>query len=266
MLTPSIRLAIVVPSESYLFFMGERDMRSTLILVCAATVASLSASSLAGVTTTNPNLYTNLNGQVQARLRVDQGNSQTWKTGFWSDATNTPIATGGNFTPATPVWTSGTAYDFTITYNSVSGAASIVVGANQAQNVNAIIPLNAGKFLAGFSFFLNSADGASEGSRTSSEVFDLTASTNGQPAQPIASLTSNLTPDNFVQGPTYYVDSPTTTISLSGKVRFAWEAGANLNNERVKFTLKFLEGDVVPTPGSMGLLALAGLVISRRRR
>lgn len=241
-------------------------MRLNVSIIGAAAAAMLSASALGGVTTTNPNLYNNLNGQVQARLRVDQGNSQTWKTAFWSDTTNAPIATGGNFTPATPVWTSGTAYDFTITYNSVSGAASIIVGANQAQNVNAVIPLNAGKFLAGFSFFLNSADGAGEGTRTSSEVFDLQVSTNGGPNQGIAGLTSNLTPDNFVQGPTYYVDSPTTSISLSGKVRFAWEASANLNNERVKFTLKFLEGDVVPTPGSMGLVALAGLVIARRRR
>jgi hypothetical protein len=235
-------------------------------LTIALTLATTAGPALAGITTTDPGLYNNTSTLVQARIRLDQGGSQTWKAAFWQNTTM--LSNSGVQGPNPPVWTNAVAYDWTITYNAGTGAGSMQVLANQTVVTTANFGLSAGQSLAGFYFFTNStyAGGTDPaGPHSKTEVYDIAASANGGPATTLASITSDFL-QNFVQGPNFYFDAPTTTLQLTGKIRFTWNTGANISADRNKLTLILLQGTPIPTPGTTALLALGLFVGTRRKR
>jgi hypothetical protein len=170
--------------------------------------------------------------------------------------------------PNPAVWTNAQTYSFTITYTAATGLATIRASANQNLAVNLTKTLTPGKALAGFYFFVNStyAGGTDPaGAHAKTEAFNLSVTTNNGVPQSIPSITADYL-DSFILGPNYFFDSPTTDFAISGNLRFSWNAGANLNNERNKFTLKLLEGNLVPAPAAGVLVGLGGLLAARRRR
>ncbi|MGP1345783.1 MAG: hypothetical protein ACTS3F_03835 [Phycisphaerales bacterium] len=216
----------------------------------AAAVLALAANALAGITTTDPGLYESIDDRFEARMRLDGGNSQTWKTAFWDDAM---IANSGI---AQNVFQNGITYPFSFTYNAGTGDAFLsIAGRNLSQN----IPLTPGLAFAGFDWFVRSEINAS--TTASNLAVSIDAGT------PIA--IPGLVSDNtqvFVAGPTYFLDAPATTIAITGDLTFAWTQGVNLNNERFKLSFKINEGTLVPTPSALAAFALAGLTAARRRR
>ncbi|HEX8878280.1 MAG TPA: hypothetical protein VF777_16155 [Phycisphaerales bacterium] len=241
-------------------------MIRSCVCVSASALVSISGSAWAGITIVNPGLYTNLSEVGQARIRLDQGNSQTWKAAFWKDLSM--LANSGVQGPSPAVWSNAAEYDWTIKYNAASGNGSIQVSANQNVVTAANFGLSAGKSLAGFYFFVNSTyAGGSDinGAHAKTEVYGMSLKIDGGLPVAIPGLTADFL-QSFVQGPNYYFDSAATDVEFSGKIKYTWNAGANLNNERNKFTLKLLEGERIPTPGATALLALGGLALARRRR
>lgn len=241
-------------------------MQRSFSLVSALALVASAGTAFAGITTVDQGLYNNLSEVGQARIRLDQGNSQTWKAAFWKDLTM--LANSGVQGPNPVVWSNATEYAWTIKYNAGTGNGSIQVAANQNIVTSANFGLSAGKSLAGFYFFVNSTYAGGNdvnGAHAKTEVYGMTAKIDGGSAIAIPNITADFL-QSFVQGPNYYFDSSATDVEFSGKIKYTWNAGANLNNERNKFTLKFLEGNRIPTPGATALLALGGLVIARRRR
>lgn len=241
-------------------------MRFSSLGVSAIALVAIAGTAAAGLTTVNSGLYTDLSEVGQARMRLDQGNSQTWKAAFWKDLAM--LSNSGVQGPNPSVWTNAAEYAWTIKYNAGTGAGSIQVAANQNVVTSANFGLSAGKSLAGFYFFVNSTyAGGSDinGAHAKTEVYGMTAKLDGGPGIAVPNITADFL-QSFVQGPNYYFDSSVTDFELSGKIKFTWNAGANLNNERNKFTLKLLEGTRIPTPGASALLAIGVLAAARRRR
>jgi hypothetical protein len=235
-------------------------------LVSIGAIVVVAGNAFAGITTVDPGVYTNVSEVGQARIRLDQGNSQTWKAAFWKDLTM--LSNSGVQGPNPTVWSNAAEYAWTIKYNAGTGNGSIQVAANQNVVTSANFGLAAGKSLAGFYFFVNSTyAGGSDvnGAHAKTEVYNMTAKLDGGAAIAIPSITADFL-QSFVQGPNYYFDSSVMDVEFSGKIKFTWNAGANLNNERNKFTLKFLEGNRIPAPGAAVLLALGGLAVARLRR
>lgn len=233
----------------------------------AALVASLVAGvAAAGISAVDPGLYTSFDEVGQARIRLDQGNSQTWKAAFWRDLSM--LSNSGVQGPSPAVWSNATTYDWSISYNATTGVGNIRVLANQTVETSAVFNLSSGKSLAGFYFFVNSTyAGGSDpsGAHAKTEVFNMTASLNGGSAISVPGLTADFL-QSFVRGPDYFFTTPVNEVEFRGSLRFTWNAVANLNNERNKFTLKFIEGVVIPAPSGVLALAMGGLLAARRRR
>ena len=228
------------------------------VSLCAIAVLAVSGSVQGGFSTTNPG-YTDVDSLFQARVRVDGGGSQTWKTAFW-DGTDL-LDTSGNFQN---VFNDGQTYNWSLYYNALTGAASFIVedvnigGGVGDLILNDTILLDPGKEFVGFRFFNNSR--VDEGTTLAA---NMSASVDGGAAAPVADLLSPFS-GNFVESDYYYFDTPAETLSFSGQVNFDWDAGANLQGDRFKLTIIPLQG--VPTPGTAALLGFAGLFGARRRR
>ena len=217
----------------------------------AAAVAVASSLSSAQFVTVDPGLFTNIEDRFEARIRLDGGNSQTWKTAIWEDTTL--LATSGN---VQNFFASGVEKDFDLSYDALSGLVSLTVG---DRVVSTNITLTPGTQLAGFRIFATSQAGLG-----SSFINDLTAGADAG-SLAIPDFGSD-TADGFVDGPTYYLTSASDSISLSGDAVFAWLAGANLQGERYKVSIKVLEGVLVPAPGPLALAGIGGLIALRRKR
>ncbi|MEM8834226.1 MAG: hypothetical protein AAGD00_00265 [Planctomycetota bacterium] len=208
-----------------------------------------------------------LNGiddRFEARIRLDQGNSRTWKSAYWEDSTL--IKTSGNFSNP-DVWNDAQTYDFTFSYTASTGAASLVVeGLKLGSTIGDLtltetINLTPGEDFAGFRLLARSNN---DGSVTT--FADLQASLDGGTAQSVPTLVSGAGQSFVEPSVWYYFDEAVDNLTITGTVNFDWADGSNLNNERFKVGIKVLEGDLVPAPGAFALAGMAGLVGIRRRR
>jgi len=222
----------------------------TRAAVAAAVIVGAAGITNAAITTVDPGLYTGIDDRFEARMRLDGGNSQTWKTAFWDDAM---IANSG---VTQNLFQNGVAYPFSFSYNAATGDAALSV-AGKALNTN--IPLTPGLDFAGFDWFVRSE---ANGSTTASNLF---VSVDGGSPTALPDLISG-NAQVFVNGPTYFLSNPATTIDITGDLAFAWDAGVNLQGERFKLSFKINEGTLIPTPGAMAIFALAGGIATRRRR
>lgn len=221
-----------------------------IALAAAAAALALPAVAFAGFTETDPGLFTDIDDRFEARIRLDGGNSQTWKTAFWED-TNLLNTSGVDQN----VFGNGVTYGFSLTYDSISGLANLDIA---GLNVSETISLDPGYDLAGLEFFVRSeSDGATR-------VDNLGLSLDGAPAQAVDPLESSLG-EVFVQGPTLYFDEVHTTLEFTGDLTFSWDPGANLQGERFKFSTKILQGQVIPAPASFAMMGMM-LFGGRRRR
>ncbi|MEM1330974.1 MAG: PEP-CTERM sorting domain-containing protein [Planctomycetota bacterium] len=232
-------------------------MKSAGMMCALAVCAGAACSANAGIVTTDPGLYTTLEGRYDARIRLDGGNSQTWKTAVWNTGAfgGSLITTSGNQQNA---FNSGVDYDFELGYTASTGALSLsVFGANNGDVLlNTTQSLSPGFEFGGFRYFIKAN---SAGITT---VSGLEASLDGGTPVSLSGLSAN----GFAQGPTYFFDSVTDELSLTGSIRFDF-AGLTANQiqgERFAFDVILLQG--VPAPSTAALLGVAGLAATRRRR
>lgn len=223
---------------------------SRISTLAAIAALALPALAHAGFTETDPGLFTDIDDRFESRIRLDGGNSQTWKTAFWED--DTLLNTSGN---TQNVFSNGVTYSFSLTYNAASGLANLDIA---GLNVSETIMLDPGHDLAGLRFFVRSeTDGATR-------VENLALSLDGGLAEAIDPLEAGLG-QVFVEGPTYYFDAVHESLEFTGDVTFSWEAGANLQGERFKFSTKILQGQLIPAPATFALFGLAAAGRRRRR-
>lgn len=221
-----------------------RAATAVVVIVGTAGIAN------AGISTTDPGLYTGIDDLFEARMRLDGGNSQTWKTAFWDDGMISNSGITQN------LFQNGVSYPFSFSYDSSSGAANLSIA---GRVLNSNIPLTPGLDFAGFDWFVRSEV---NGSTTAS---NLLVSVDGGTPTGLPDLVSGNT-QVFVPGPTYFLNAPADTIDITGDLTFAWNAGVNLQGERFKLSFKINQGTLIPTPGAMALFACAGGLAMRRRR
>ena len=233
---------------------------------CAAAVLVVSGSASAAVTTTNPGWVAD-STLFEARMRVDAGNSQTWKSAFWADGNLG--STSGN---AQNLWNDGVTYSFELIYTASTGAAALTVfGLNGGDRVTVdTITLDAGDGVAGFRYYARSQNNGI-GSTTLS---NLSLDVDGDVVA-LADLESGLA-DTWVETQNlFFTSNDVESVVITGNVNFDWldslsgsDINSNLKNERFKAGFYFIEADgtAVPTAGTAMLAGVAGLAAARRRR
>lgn len=237
-------------------------MRSMYVCITSGAIAASTAIAGAAITTTDPGLFVSgsIDDRFESRIRVDGGNSQTWKTAFWDDATllsNSGINQN--------VFTDNVTYDFRLQYDALSGDTTLSVfdvnlgGSTGDLMLNDTIALTPGMGLAGFRFFIVSED---DGSTATAANF--MASIDGATPESVPGLFSGPT-ERFVESDVFYFDQYATTFQLDGQINFDWVNGANLQGERFKLSVKLLEGAPIPSPGSLAIIGLLGAGLVRRR-
>lgn len=235
-------------------------MKTTATIIAAAAIA---APAIAGVTTTDPGRYdlATADSLVEARARVDNGNSQTWKTAFWSDG-STLASHSGIINPSP--WVSGQAEQFSFTYDAATGDATwSVIG----RNLTDTFVMDPADTLAGFYFSARSNAPASNDAGGSVLADNLMVSVDGQTAQAITGM-----PSFGIDTNTVYADSAlvfftedVASFTITGDVTFNF-AGSNAKNDRYRFSVRPVAAELIPTPGAATLTALAAVAGLRRRR
>jgi MYXO-CTERM domain-containing protein len=228
-------------------------MKNTSRTICLAALCctALTTVASADITFSDPGLYENLDDRFEARIRLDGGSSQTWKTAFWDE--DSLISHSGIHQN---VFEDGHSYGFAFDFDASTGQADLSVAGLELSET---IMLDPGMELAGFYLFLRSETGTGLASAS-----NLLASVNNGPAQALDGLTSGVN-DGWVTGPMAYVDGATDQLALTGDVTFDWQPDANLQGDRFKLGVKIVQGSPIPAPGAIALLGLAGIVGRRRR-
>lgn len=240
---------------------------TTLASVSACAVVAAASSASGALTTVNPG-YVSGSTHFEARMRVDAGNSQTWKAALWQGGNN-PQASNG---VKQNLWNDGQTYNFELTFSAADGATSLTVfdlgGADQVAATT--LELDAGDTVAGFRYYSRS-QGNGIGSTTLS---GLNINIDGTDVA-LADLSTGVNEvwketNNF-----FFTDPNVQNIAITGSITFDWldtlsgnAINQNLKDERFKAGFYFLsaDGSAVPAPGAAALAGLAGVAALRRKR
>ena len=218
-------------------------------------LAGLAATANAGVLTTDPGRYTDIDDRAEARVRLDGGNSQTWKLAFWDgDTTVAPFRTNGN--GDRNYFQNNVTESFELNYNAVTGALNWTVG---GLSISDTVLLDPGYALAGLKYFVTSDRNPGE-----TRAENMAVSLNGGSAVAIADATASFG-TSFFEPSNLFFDMDVQTLRLTGDITFNWQPGANLQGDRFRLTVKLNQG-LIPAPGAAAALGLAGLAAARRRR
>jgi hypothetical protein len=181
-------------------------------------------------------------------------------TGF-EGALFTPAApaTGLSMNPVgTPAWSYGQYSDFAFNYDSTSGSATWSIDFNldgdfldAEESVTSVSPTLANQGFNAVNLFVQGSDAPSAGA----SVLDFTL--NGTNFGAFSSMNGTATNQLF----TY--SSGTADITVTGRLSFTASGGSQ---ERPRMWIQLGSSFVVPTPGALALLGVAGLVNARRRR
>jgi hypothetical protein len=228
-------------------------MIRTTQTLCTLALAVGTAS--AGLSTTDPGLYTNIDDRAEARVRLDGGNSQTWKLAFWdADTTVAPFKTNGN--ADRDFFQNNQTYSFQLDYNVSTGQLDWAVG---GLFISDTVLLDPGHALAGIKYFVTSDRDPGE-----TRVDNMQVTMDGTTTESVASAVAGRG-TSFFEPANLFFTSAVTTVRITGDINFNWDPGANLQGDRFRLTIKLNQG-LIPTPGAAATLALAGLAAARRRR
>lgn len=257
-------------------------------LFAAGLAGAVAVSAQAGVITLNadPSLVLSSTSGINVRYRVSNTN--------WDHL----IATSSDVGPSTIVSTAnlgthtqlnGALFDFTLSYSPATGVSFRLLHAgggspSVTDRTLTFTGTHTDGRRADASFnalylYAQAGDGMPSGvSSASVEVSNLVFSAPGQTVVgSLTNLTDVWTPGSPAGLVDQYViaegvDLATLEWTLTGKVRASYELfagatgpGGNID-ERLKFNLKFRQVELVPAPGAMALLGLAGVAALRRRR
>lgn len=225
--------------------------RTAASLLAMAATGCIASAAHAGIVFSDPGLFENQTDRFEARIRLDGGNSQTWKAAFWTGSSL--IGTAGNYPN---VFSDGALYEFSFSYDATSGQALLQIA---DMSVNQTIALDPGMSLAAVRLAARSESGTGR-----TLLSHLQLATNTGPAQSVSDFMSD-TNEVWANGPTAWFDGPTDSFVLTGNVAFDWDNGANLQGDRFKFSAYLVQGNAIPAAPTLALLA-AGLVGLRRRR
>ena len=213
------------------------------------------------VTTTDPGAFTNIDDIAEGRIRLDGGNSQTWKLATWTPDNNSrPSVTNGN--GARDLFQNGEVNPFTMTYNAITGELTVTTA---GQSITDTILLAPNMGVAGIKYFITSDRGDAFTTLTDMQIV-----VDGQAPVSLDGLTSTMS-GGFIEAPLVYFSQAATTIEITGNLMFGWSDTATRNDrqgDRSRLTVKINAGELppIPSPGVAGLFGLAALSASRRRR
>lgn len=88
-------------------------------IIATALVVAAGSASASSLVTTDPALFANVDDRFEARIRLDGGNSQTWKSAFWEDTTL--LGTSGN---TQNLFSDAAVNPFSFSYDANTGAAT----------------------------------------------------------------------------------------------------------------------------------------------
>ncbi|MEM7754514.1 MAG: hypothetical protein AAF297_02645 [Planctomycetota bacterium] len=228
--------------------------RSAAAIACFALAGLSSSGAAATVTTVDPGLYTGIDEVAEARVRLDGGNSQTWKLAFWDGAGSTPFMTNGN--SDRDHFQSSVTESFQLDYDVASGQLDWTVG---TLTISDVVLLDPGHALAGLKYFVTSDRDPGE-----TRAENMAVSLNGGAAVGIADATASFG-TSFFEPANLFFDADVQTFRLSGDLTFAWNVGANLQGDRFRLSVKLNQG-LIPAPGAVAAFGFVGLAATRRRR
>jgi hypothetical protein len=197
----------------------------------------LTTPAVAGFSVANESGYRDFSVPFEARIRLDGGTIQDWKLAFYADETYYPGP------GVTDVFAKDVAYPFTLTYNSETGAASLVCAGLGISNVMELTPE---WDLVAFELRARSEPGFG-----TTSVTNLRASADGAPFDTLPGVTSELD-DVAVDGPRIYASEAVGEITISGDLTFTWLDGASLDSLNFHLRIKIVDGDptTVATEGT----------------
>lgn len=243
----------------------EEDMSFRSVSALSAIVVASSALSTANAAliTTDPTGLVDgpTSTLVEARARLDKGNSQTWKTALITSG-NTIQDTGGNTAPANNPWQNAVPADFSLTYDIASGLTTLTLDwGTRVETAQADILPAPGNNFVGFRFEARSE------ANSFSILDNIAVSINGSPATlPITSQSA--VGASFAQSSDFFFTDAfsLSTFEVTGTALFSWDAAANLQGDRFRVNTRLLQGVAIPTPGAATLACIALLTPIRRRR
>jgi hypothetical protein len=219
----------------------------------AILLSLLAPAAAADIAATNAVQWANTETALEARVRLDAGDSQTWKSAFWQG--DTLLSTSGN---AQNVFTDGASTPFNFAYDADSSLATLDVAGRSLSNH---ITPPAGKQLAGLQLALRS-----EHSVGTTLLFNVQATIDGAPSPfALPDMNTNLTSDTSVVGPALFFDSAANSLSLTGDITFDWGSG-DTSGDHFKLSLYVIMGNALPSAPTTAMLAPIALAIARRRR
>lgn len=218
-------------------------MALTLTVVASAS-ASITVSTLPGGDTDFLALTsggTLERAVAEGRIGNNNATSGTWERAIWEfGGVGTPKATGGT------TWSSGQPVGFSFSFDGVSTATFVLGGQSLSWN------MVAGTFT---DIFIRTRNARND---TSIELTNLSLTGFGSLGSDLISTTVNEVDYLRVSNST-----PFGAMTISGDATLSWTGTAPANSAQA-FQVKF--SNVIPGPGAAGVLALGGLIATRRRR
>lgn len=229
------------------------------IAMIMAAIAAPAAANAAIMTSPDGLVAGDYSTMVEARSRLDAGNSQTWKTALIAPGFNL-LDTGGNTTPANNPWQDNVSAAFSLDYSADTGLTTLTVDwGTRTETTSATVLPDAANSFVGFGFIARSeAD-------SSSTLDNLSLKLNGidefLPITSHSAIGRDYTTADFFFSNADDIDS----FRLTGNITFDWSPTANIKGERFRVATNLYQGESIPSPTPAALACIALAATIRRR-
>lgn len=240
-----------------------------VLLSCAGLAQAVIVTSIRPVNSTADEqaFLSSALGTAEARVG-DRSGPGTWEAGQYFTSPTVANPFNQIALPATQRqvdWVSGGTFPFSLSFDRVTGIVTWTVRTGVNSTVSSTQTFAAPGQLTAFVLRAR-GDRNLNNDVASISLTGLSLSETGLPAVSLPNVSGPSLSPTFVTGLGYGVLGldPTRNFTLTGDLRFDWTPAYVPTNSAVSMQIKL--GTAIPEPAALGLLAPAGLLLSRRRR